>query len=59
MTLALMKKQERKEDALHTLEVQLDLNKREVIRSGISFQKKLDIYKQWLKENNMEGIRYK
>lgn len=59
MTIAHLKKRDRLESGLATLEHQLALNKLEAIRSTTNFEKKLETYRKWLKEVGMEGVKYK
>ena len=57
--IALYKKRDKKETALGALQEQQNLNKQAVVRIETAFQKKLAQYQQWLKDNEIEGLRYK
>lgn len=49
---------DRKENDLDTVQQKIEASNQGVIRSKEDFQKRLNEYQEWKKENNIEGIKY-
>lgn len=53
-----MKKRDQKERDLDTIKEQERCNKECLVRIERGFEKALDSYQQWKKENNIDGLKY-